>query len=124
MPRAPSASTRPCSTLGSTVRRDSVSPVESVTFDGLPVEGIARGSCVTLYVHGSNAVTTLGQRTMVAKLKVGCEHAMAVRTLFGVNGSSWDFVEVDTNGYVILTYLYGSGSATWGTVSCSVTYTR
>lgn len=61
---------------------------------------------------------------MAAKMKVGCEPAMAVRTLFGVNGSSWGFVEVDTNGYVILTHLYGSGSVTWGTVSCSVTYTR
>lgn len=103
---------------------DSVSPVESVTFDGLPVEGIARGSCVTLYVHGFNAVTTLGQRTRIAKLNVGCEPAMAVRTLFGVSGSSWGFVEVDTNGYVILTHLYGGNSITWGVVSCSVTYTR
>ena len=103
---------------------ESVSPVESTVFSGLPVEGFARGGCVTIYVHGSGVLTRRGTRIRVATLRPGCRPGAPVRTLFGSSGSSWGLIEVDTDGSVYTNHLYGEDSVTWATVSVSLTFAR
>ena len=103
---------------------ESVSPVESTVFSGLPVEGFARGGCVTIYVHGSGVLTRRDSRIRVATLRPGCRPGVPVRTLFGNNSSSWGLIEVDTDGSVYTRHLYGEDSVTWGTVSVSLTFAR
>ena len=91
-------------------------------FDGLLVEGFARGGCVTIHIAGSQALTRASSPIKVAELAEGCAPRVPVTTLFGVNGSVWGMVRVGTDGSVYLTHMYGQDETVWAKVDASVTF--
>lgn len=107
----------PLATLG-----DAESPVSRQVFEGLLVEGFKRGGCVTIHVKGSNSLTTLANPIKVAELVDGCAPRVQVMTLFGVNGTAWGVVRIDTDGSVYMTQMYGPNEITWADVNVSVTF--
>ena len=107
----------PLATLG-----DSVSPVESQVFSGLLVEGAARGGSVTIHIAGSD-VLTKSKDTKVGSVKAAFRPAVPVRALFGVQGSTWGIVSINTDGSINVINRWGGDTATWSLVDISLTYT-
>lgn len=107
----------PLATLG-----DAESPVSLQVFEGLLVEGFKRGGCVTIHVKGSNSLTSLANPIKVAELADGCAPRVQVMTLFGVNGTAWGVVRIDTDGSVYMMQMYGPDEITWADVNVSVTF--
>ena len=101
---------------------DSVSPIEKQAFDGLTVEGAARGGSVTVHVVGNNAMTTT-QGIKVGSVKDAYRPKVPARAIFGVQDTSWGIVSVDVDGIVKLIHRYGKDSLTWGLVDISLSYT-
>lgn len=107
----------PLATLG-----DSVSPIEEQVFDGLTVEGAARGGSVTVHIAGDNALTNT-QGIKVGSVKAAFRPKVSARAIFGIQGTSWGIASVDVDGTIKLIHRYGDGSLTWGTVDISLSYT-
>lgn len=112
---APVAST--LKTLG-----DSVSPIETQVFNGLLVEGAARGGSVTVHIAGNDALTNT-QGIKVGSVKTAYRPKVPARAIFGTQDMSWGIVSVDVDGVVKLIHRYGKDTLTWGTVDISLTYT-
>ena len=101
---------------------DSVSPIETQVFEGLHVEGAARGGSVTVHVFGEDVLTKT-EDTKVGSVKAGFRPAVPVRALFGVQGSTWGIVSINTDGSINVIHRWGGDSATWALVDISLTYT-
>lgn len=102
--------------------RDSVSPIEQQVFDGLHVEGAARGGSVTVHVAGDSVLTTT-QGVKVGSVKAAYRPKVPARAIFGIQGTSWGIASIDTDGVIKLIHRYGNDSLTWDTVDISLAYT-
>ena len=101
---------------------DSVSPIEMQVFDGLHVEGAARGGSVTVHVYGEDVLTKT-KDTKVGSVKAAFRPAVPARALFGVQGSTWGIVSINADGSINVIHRWGGDSATWAFVDISLTYT-
>ncbi len=84
--------------------------------------GVARGSSVTIQMNGLNVHTTV-KDTKVGSVKAAFRPAVPVRALFGMQGTSWGIVSINTDGSINLIHRYGADSLTWSIVDISLTYT-
>ena len=84
--------------------------------------GVARGSSVTIQMHGLNVHTTT-KDTKVGSVKAEFRPAVPVRALFGTQGTSWGVVSINTDGSINLIHRYGADSLNWTSVDISLTYT-
>ncbi len=100
----------------------SVSPIETHAFDGLLVEGAARGGSVTVHIAGNDALTNT-QGIKVGSVKTAYRPKVPARAIFGTQDTSWGIVSIDVDGVVKLIHRYGKDTLTWGTVDISLTYT-
>ncbi len=91
-------------------------------FDGLHVEGAARGGSVTVHVYGEDVLTKT-KDMKVGSVKAAFRPAVPARALFGVQGSTWGIVSINADGSINVIHRWGGDSATWAFVDISLTYT-
>lgn len=101
---------------------DTESPIEEQVFDGLLVEGAARGGSVTVHIQGENALTSQ-KDSKIGSIKAAFRPVIPVRAIFGIQGTSWGIVSINTDGSINLIHRYGSDMLTWSLVDISLTYT-
>ena len=70
-----------------------------------------------------NDVLTKTEDTKVGSVKAAFRPAVPARTLFGVQGTTWGIVSINTDGAINVIHRWGGDSATWGLVDISLTYT-
>ena len=77
---------------------------------------------MTVHVFGED-VLTKPEDTKVGSVKAGFRPAVLVRALFGVQGSTWGIVSINTDGSINVIHRWGGDTATWGLVDISLAYT-
>lgn len=77
---------------------------------------------MTVLIYGEGVLTKT-EDTKVGSVKAGFRPAVPVRALFGVQGSTWGIVSINTDGSINVIHRWGGDMATWGLVDISLTYT-
>ncbi len=77
---------------------------------------------MTVHVFGED-VFTKTEDTKVGSVKTAFRPKVPVRAIFGVQGSTWGIVSINTDGSINVIHRWGGDSVTWGLVDISLTYT-